>query len=126
MSDDLQDKLIPDPISDEERLREAETEALCLQITKEDPGYLDRLADRIIAEAEGGSITMEELLGLPPADDGQIMSMDEERPDEDKDFEERLQKVEENMRVRWPELRDSQIAALMHSLRQMRGPEWDE
>ena len=37
------------PISAEERRQEAETEALCRQITKEDPGYFDRLADRIIA-----------------------------------------------------------------------------
>jgi hypothetical protein len=27
-------------------------EALCRKITEEDPGYFDRLADRIIAEAE--------------------------------------------------------------------------
>jgi hypothetical protein len=46
-------------------------EALCRKITEEDPGYWDRLADRIIAEAkaEGGSMPMEELLGLPPADE---------------------------------------------------------
>ncbi len=62
----------PEPITDEERRRDAESEALILQITKEDPGYWDRLADRIIAEAgaEGGSITMEELLGLPPIEEG--------------------------------------------------------
>ncbi len=48
----------PEPITDEERRRDAESEALILQITKEDPGYWDRLADRIIAEAgaEGGSV----------------------------------------------------------------------
>jgi hypothetical protein len=40
-----------EPITDEERRQEAETEALCRQITKEAPGYGDRLADRIIAEA---------------------------------------------------------------------------
>jgi hypothetical protein len=60
-------------ISDEERRSDAETEALCRQITKEDPGYFDRLADRVLAEfqAEGGSISMEELLGMPPAEEGQ-------------------------------------------------------
>jgi hypothetical protein len=44
---------------------------LRVKTTEEDPGYFDRLADRIIAEAEaeGGSITMEELLVLPPADE---------------------------------------------------------
>jgi hypothetical protein len=57
-----------EPISDRERLREEEFDALRIKIAEEDPGYFDRLADRIIAEAEaeGGSITMEELLGLPP------------------------------------------------------------
>jgi hypothetical protein len=54
------------------------------------------------------------------------VGMDEERPDEDKDFEERLRKVEENMRRKWPPNRDSQIAALVDCLRQMRGPEWDD
>jgi hypothetical protein len=41
--------------------------------TEEDPGYWDRLADCIVAEgkAEGGSITMEQLLGMPPAEEGQ-------------------------------------------------------
>jgi hypothetical protein len=60
-------------ISEEEKRQEAELEALCRQITAEDPGYFDRLAERIIAEAkaEGGSITMEELLGLPPAEEDQ-------------------------------------------------------
>jgi hypothetical protein len=62
-----------DPITEEERRREAELEALCRQITEEDPGYFDRLADRILAEvkAEGGGISMEEFLGLPPAEEGQ-------------------------------------------------------
>jgi hypothetical protein len=62
-----------EPITEEERLREAELEAFCRQISLEDPGYWDRLADRIIAEAdaENGSITMEELLGLPPAEENQ-------------------------------------------------------
>ena len=51
-----------EPITDEERRRDAELEALCRQITEEDPGYFDRLADRILAEAkaEGGGITMED------------------------------------------------------------------
>jgi hypothetical protein len=73
MSDDLKDEFIPDPITDEERRRDAETEALIRKITEEDPGYWDRLADRITAEieAEGGGISMEELLGLPPAEEGQ-------------------------------------------------------
>jgi hypothetical protein len=50
-----------DPITDEERRQEAATESLVRQITKEDPGYFDRLAYRIIAEfeAEGGSICAE-------------------------------------------------------------------
>jgi len=62
-----------EPISDEEKRREAEFDALRVKIAEEDPGHWDRVADRIIAEAEaeGGSITMEELLGLPPAEDGQ-------------------------------------------------------
>jgi hypothetical protein len=73
MSDDLRDEFIPEPITDEERRRDAESEALIRKITEEDPGYWDRLADRIIAEtkAEGGGISMEEILGLPPAEEGQ-------------------------------------------------------
>jgi hypothetical protein len=61
------------PISAEERRREAETEALCRQITKENPGYFDRLADRVLAEfkTEGGGIPMEELLGMPHEREGQ-------------------------------------------------------
>ena len=60
-----------EPISEEEKRREAELEALRRRITEEGPGYFDRLADRIIAEfeAEGGAITMEKLLGLPPVND---------------------------------------------------------
>ncbi len=56
-----------EPICEEENRREAELDVLRIKITEEDPEYWDRLADRIIAEAEaqGGSITMEELLGLP-------------------------------------------------------------
>lgn len=71
MSDDLQGEFIPEPITDEERRRDAESEALIRKITEEDPGYWDRLADRIIAEAkaEGGSIPMEELLGLPTSEE---------------------------------------------------------
>jgi hypothetical protein len=59
-------------ISDEEGRQEAESEALIRKITEEDPGYWDRLADRIISEAkaEGGGITMEEFLGMPPAEEG--------------------------------------------------------
>jgi hypothetical protein len=62
-----------EPISDEEKRQEAEIEVLCCQITEEDPGYFDRLADRIIAEleAEGGGISMEEFLELPPAEEGE-------------------------------------------------------
>jgi hypothetical protein len=57
-----------EPLKDEERRRDAELEALCRKITEENPGYFDRLADRIIAEAkaEGGSVPMEELLGMGP------------------------------------------------------------
>ena len=60
-----------EPITEEERLREAGFDALRIKITEEDPGYFDWLVERIIAEAkaDGGSISMEELLGLPPADD---------------------------------------------------------
>ena len=62
-----------EPITDQERRHEAELEALRHKITEEDPGYWDRLADRIVAEAKakGGSIAMEELLGLPPAEESQ-------------------------------------------------------
>jgi hypothetical protein len=52
-----------EPITDEERRRDAELEALRLKITEEDTGHWDRLADRTVAE---DSIPMEELLGLPP------------------------------------------------------------
>ena len=53
-----------EPVADEERCRDAELEAIARKITEEDPGYWDRVADRILAEAkaEGGSISMEELL----------------------------------------------------------------
>ena len=73
MNDDPQEEFIPDPVTDEERRRDAETEALIRKISEEDPGYWDRLADRISAEieAEGGGISMEELLGLPPAEEDQ-------------------------------------------------------
>jgi hypothetical protein len=59
-----------EPITAEERARDAELEARRLKITEEDPGYWDRLADRIIAEAkaEGGSIPMEELFGMSPVE----------------------------------------------------------
>jgi hypothetical protein len=62
-----------EPITDEERRQEAEIEALCGQIAEEDPGYWDRLVDRVNAElkAEGGGVPMEELLGLPPAEESQ-------------------------------------------------------
>jgi hypothetical protein len=39
-----------DPITDEERRRDAEVEILIRKITEEDPGYWDRLADRVLAE----------------------------------------------------------------------------
>jgi hypothetical protein len=78
MSNDLQDEFIPEPITEEERLREAEIDALRIKVTEEDPGYFDRLAGRIIAvaRAEGGSIPMEELLGLPASDE-KVSSMSE-------------------------------------------------
>ena len=41
-----------EPISEEEKRREAEFDTLRIKITEEDPGYFDRLADRIIAEAD--------------------------------------------------------------------------
>ena len=41
-----------EPITDEERRRDAETESLIRQITEEDPGYWDRVADRVLAEAK--------------------------------------------------------------------------
>jgi hypothetical protein len=41
---------------------------------KRRPGYFDRLADRVLAEAEGGGITMKELLGMPPADGRPVVS----------------------------------------------------
>ena len=41
-----------EPIADEERRRDAELEALRRKITEEDPGYWDRLADRILAEID--------------------------------------------------------------------------
>jgi hypothetical protein len=37
-------------ISDIEKQQEVELETLCRQITEEDPGYFDRLADRIVVE----------------------------------------------------------------------------
>jgi hypothetical protein len=48
------------------------------------------------------------------------MSTDEKQPDTDQDFEERPRKAEEFMRGKWPELRDSQIAALVDHLRELR------
>jgi hypothetical protein len=41
-----------EPISDEEKRQEAEMEAVCRQISEKDPGYWDRLADRVLAEAK--------------------------------------------------------------------------
>ena len=38
--------------TDEERRRDAETESLIRQITEEDPGHWDRVADRVLAEAK--------------------------------------------------------------------------
>jgi hypothetical protein len=43
MSDDPQEEFIPDPITDEERRRDAESEALIRKISEEDPGYWDWL-----------------------------------------------------------------------------------
>jgi hypothetical protein len=48
-----------EPITGEERLREAEFDALRIKITEEDPGYFDRLANRI-AETEGISQSTQE------------------------------------------------------------------
>jgi hypothetical protein len=55
--------LFMEPISEEEKRREAEFGALCRQISLEDPGYWDRLADRALAEfkAEDGGVPMEKL-----------------------------------------------------------------
>jgi len=41
-----------EPITDEERRRDAELEGLAREIMKEDPGYWDRVADRILAEID--------------------------------------------------------------------------
>lgn len=43
------------PVTERRRGQEAELEAPCRQITQEDPGCFDRLADRVLAEfkAEG-------------------------------------------------------------------------
>jgi hypothetical protein len=62
--------LYMEPITDEERRRDAELETLC-QITEEDLDYWDRLADRVLAEfeAEGGGAPMEEFFGMPASDD---------------------------------------------------------
>jgi hypothetical protein len=62
-----------EPISDEERARDAETEALIRKITAEDSGYRDRLVARVLKEAkpENGGMTMEEFLGMPSAEEGQ-------------------------------------------------------
>jgi hypothetical protein len=43
-----------EPITDGERLPDAETESLIRKIAEERPGYWDRVAERIIAEAEAG------------------------------------------------------------------------
>lgn len=47
------------------------------EITEEDTGYFDRLANRIIAEAEvnGGSIAMEELLGMHSTEESRSHQM---------------------------------------------------
>jgi hypothetical protein len=67
MSDDLQDEFIPDPVTEEELRREAELEALRQKITEEDPGYWDRVVDRVNPElkAEGGSRATSAALVLP-------------------------------------------------------------
>jgi hypothetical protein len=41
-----------EPITDEERRRDAEAEVLIREITEKDPGFWDRLADRVLAEAK--------------------------------------------------------------------------
>jgi hypothetical protein len=46
------DHLHMDQITDEERRRDSESEALCRKITEEDPGCSDRVADRILAEID--------------------------------------------------------------------------
>jgi hypothetical protein len=62
-----------DPITDEERRQEAETEALVRKISLEDPEYWNRLVARVSEEAkpENGGVTMEEFLGMPPAEESQ-------------------------------------------------------
>jgi hypothetical protein len=57
-----------EPLKDEERRRDAELEALCRKITEENPGYFDRLADRIIAEAkaEGAAFRWKSFLEWVP------------------------------------------------------------
>ena len=55
-----------DAITDQERRQEAELEALCREIFKEDPGYFDRLVARVRAEAKAEGIPMEDFLGMPP------------------------------------------------------------
>ena len=62
-----------EPITDEERRQEAETEALVRKISLEDPEYWNRLVARVSEEAkpENGGVTMEEFLGMPPDEQGQ-------------------------------------------------------
>jgi hypothetical protein len=60
-----------DPITEKEKRQEAELEALCRKITAEDPGYFDRLVDRVQAEAKAEGMPMEEFLGMRPAEEGQ-------------------------------------------------------
>jgi hypothetical protein len=62
--------IIMKPMSDQEKRQEAELEALCRQIVQEDPGYFDRLVDRVRAEAKAEGMPMEEFLGMPPAEEG--------------------------------------------------------
>jgi hypothetical protein len=65
-----------DPISAAERPQQADTEALCCQITEKDPGYFDRLADLIIAEAEAEGVVFQwkNCLGCLPLKTSCVMS----------------------------------------------------
>jgi hypothetical protein len=68
MSDELQDEFIPDPITEEERCRDAETESLIRKITEEDPDYWDRLAERVLAEAKAGKPDWKKIFATVIAD----------------------------------------------------------
>jgi hypothetical protein len=68
MSDDLQGKFVPEPLTDEERRRDVELEALIRKITEEDPGYFERLADRVLSEANAQKPDWEKIFATVIAD----------------------------------------------------------